>query len=198
MSPCPKTGLRGKKGLALILALALSAISPVLPAQEGPAKAASKEYQVKAAFLYQFAQFTSWPESAFAGPESALVIGVLGEDPFGGYLDMVVKGEKKDRRSIRIHRFTKVEEVAGCHILFLAGSQDGELERILPGLKDKIVLTVGETDRFTRSGGMVRFEIQSTKIRFKVNLRAIQAADLNMSSKLLRLADIVSSGGVKP
>src|SRR5690606_10122073 len=115
----------------------------VFPAGSGAAKVTPKEYRVKAVFLFHFAQFVDWPERAFTGPDQNLVIGVLGADPFGDYLDQVVRGEKKRDRPIAVKRFARPEEIESCHILFLAGSEDRDLERNLGGMKDKGVLTVG-------------------------------------------------------
>jgi hypothetical protein len=159
------------------------------------AKAApSQEYQVKAVFLFNFAQFVDWTAKAFPETGTPLVIGILGDDPFQAYLDDVVRGEKVQNRPIIVERFRGLDDLKTCHVLFVSASQMENLDRILGSVKSKNILTVGESDFFSRRGGMVSFVMRSGKIRFQVNLEAVKAADLSVSSKLLRLADIVAPG----
>ena len=151
---------------------------------------ASPEYQVKAVFLFNFAQFVEWPARAFRDDHAPLVIGVLGEDPFGAYLDEAVKGEKIGPHPLVARRFHRVEDITECHILFVSHSEAGRLEAILPRLRSLGVLTVGDFDNFIRQGGIVRFVTVNSKIRLKINLDAAKAAHLTISSKLLRPAMI--------
>lgn len=171
-------------------ALLLAVLVSLLPA-ETPT---DKEYRVKAVFLYNFAQFVDWPDSAFPGEESPLVVGVLGSDPFHEYLDEVVRGEKAGNRPIEVIRYRRVEDVEDCHVLFVSASESPRLGPILERLKRRNILTVGESEPFSRMGGMVSFVNRRGKIRLKINLDAVQAADLSVSSKLLRLAEIVPPG----
>ncbi len=150
-----------------------------------------KEYQVKAAFLFNFAQFVEWPPEVFPEKETALVIGVLGDDPFKGFLAEMVRGEKAGNRPLRIEYYRRVEELKQCHILFISNSESNRLEQILARLKNRSILTVGEADGFAANGGMIRFVAAGTKIRFRINNEAARAVRLTISSKLLRLADIV-------
>lgn len=173
--------------MALLLFLSLSF---ALPAERQPVK----EYQVKAVFLYNFAQFVEWPEASFPGDSSPLVVGILGTDPFNSYLDEVVRGEKINGRPIKVVRYDSPEAVKDCHVLFISASERERLGSILQGFKDRRILTVGETDLFARNGGMVSFVNRQGRIRFQINLDAVQAAQLTVSSKLLRLAEIVSPG----
>src|SRR5437899_638694 len=130
------------------LLVALLAIERELPAQT----AASREYSVKAVFLFNFAQFVEWPETAFPAAETPLVIGVLGEDPFGAYLDETVRGEKVNNRPLVIERYHRVEEIKTCHILFISRSETDRLEKIFAGLKGRNILMVGDSDRFCGRG----------------------------------------------
>jgi hypothetical protein len=157
------------------------------------AYAASKEYQVKAAFLFNFSQFVDWPAGAFANSQSQLVIGVLGEDPFGSYLDDLVRNEKIGSHPLAVQRFRRVEDVKTCHILFISNSEERQLDHILGHLKGRNILTVSDIDGFAQRGGVVGFITANNKIRFKINVNAGKNANLSISSKLLRVAEIVNS-----
>ena len=153
--------------------------------------APAKEFQVKAAFLYNFAQFVEWPSSAFEEPESPLVIGILGLDPFGEVLDEMVKGEKVNGRPLVVKRYRRVEDINQCHILFVSGSEGHRTDQIVAELGGKSVLTVCDWEGFTRRGAMVRFVMERNRVRLRINLEAAKAAGLNISSKLLRSAETV-------
>jgi hypothetical protein len=160
-----------------------------------PAPLASpQEHQVKAVFLFNFAQFVEWPTNAFAEAQAPLVIGVLGDDPFGAYLDETVRGERVNNRKLVVRRFRRVEEIQSCHVLFISPSEAERLEQILAALKGRPILTVSDAEGFSRRGGMIRFVTEKNKIRLKINPEAAKAARLTISSKLLRPSDIVSPG----
>jgi len=152
----------------------------------------SKEYQVKAVFLFNFTQFVEWPATAFTEPETPFVIGILGKDPFGNFLDQTISGEKVSGRPIVVQRFQTLEEIKTCHILFI-NVTDNRFKPTITSLKNKNILTVGDANGFTKQGGMIRFITEENKIRIRINLEASEAADLTISSKLLRLAEIVST-----
>jgi hypothetical protein len=151
--------------------------------------------QVQAVFLFNFAQFVDWPADAFPDPRAPLVIGILGKDPFGNFLDETVRGETVRGRTFRIDRYRRVEEARECHILFISRSETKRLDSILPDLKGKPILTVTNGDDFDRGGGIIRFILDKSKIRLSVDLEAAQAARLTFSSKLLRSAEIVPPSG---
>jgi hypothetical protein len=155
------------------------------------------EYQLKAIFLFKFAQFVQWPPPAFSDAKSPLIIGVLGDDPFGSQLDEAVAGESADGRRLAIQRYQSVDEIKTCHILFVCSSEDERLDQILEQLKGRDVLTVGETDAFARRGGMIQFRFENSKLRLTVNLPATSAANLTISSKLLRSVDMIAPGAAK-
>lgn len=163
--------------------------SGILPAQ----MQISTEYQIKAVFLFNFTQFVEWPANAFPEEQTPLVIGVLGQNPFGDFLDETVKGEKVKGHPLIVQRFRSIEEAQQCHILFINSDTNEQVEQALKVLKGRSVLTVGDEAGFARSGGMVRFFTENKKIRIRINLEAAKAADLTISSKLLRLAEIVDS-----
>jgi hypothetical protein len=150
----------------------------------------SREYQLKAAFLYNFTQFVEWPEGSLP-EDTPFVIGILGKDPFGNYLDELVDGEKVNGHPLIVQRFTSVDEIKTCHILFINVSDKSQLQAILKNLKSNNVLTVGDATHFSKNGGIVRFYTEDNKTRIHINLEAAKQADLTISSKLLRLAGIV-------
>lgn len=158
-----------------------------------PAQTVSREYQLKAVFLYNFAQFTDWPTTAFPKTNSPVVIGIFGKDPFGNVLDDTVKGESINGRSLVVRRFARLEDINECQLLFISASETNRLPQILSAVKGRSTLTVGETDNFVLSGGIILFATSNNKIRLRINLDAARQANLTISSKLLRLADIVTA-----
>jgi hypothetical protein len=174
----------------LILSVCLLAPGAATAAQAGP----TKEYQVKAVFLYRFAEFVEWPAGAFAGPSSPLVIGLLGSDPFGSYLDDTVRGERIDGRSFVIRRCKRDEDIPGCNVLFVSHSESNRLSQIFAITRSRSILTIGDLDDFGTKGGMIQFVIEDGKTRLLINNDAAKAAHLTISSKLLRKAQIVSGG----
>ena len=152
------------------------------------------EYQVKAAFLFRFSQFTQWPLEAFAGAGSPLVIGILGEDPFREFLDDIVRGEQVQERPFVIQRYRRLAEMKTCHVLFISRSENSRIDQILAGLRDRPILTVCEVEGFTTRGGMIEFVSHEGKIRLRINPTAAKSVGLTISSKLLRPAEIVETG----
>ncbi|HEV7746112.1 MAG TPA: YfiR family protein [Pyrinomonadaceae bacterium] len=156
------------------------------------AQQVSKEYQIKAAFLYNFSQFVEWPAGSFANAQAPLIIGVIGDDPFGSYLDDLVKGEKVNNHPLAVQRFHRVDEIKNCHVLFVSRSEAKQIEQILSILRSRNILTVGDFEDFAQRGGMIRFITENNKIRFRINVGVARAAKLTISSKLLRAAEIVN------
>jgi len=161
-----------------------------LPAEGAPAG----EYQIKAVFVYNFAHFVQWPPAALPAGAAPLVIGVLGTDPFGPYLDEAVRGEKIDGHPLAVQRFRRIEDVRDCQILFISQSENDRLDRILADLKGRSILTVSEAAGFGDRGGMIGLVTVDHKVRLKINVGAARAATLTISSKLLRPAEIVTTG----
>lgn len=157
----------------------------------------AKEHEVKAAFLLNFAQYVEWPPAAFPPPAAPIIIGILGDDPFGNVLDQTVRDETVKNRPIAIHRSRQVEHLKHCHLIFISKSERGRLAHIFASLAGRHCLTVGETDRFAHNGGIINFRLQGANVRFEVNLDAARRSGLTISSKLLRLAIIIGSAQVK-
>jgi hypothetical protein len=172
-------------GLMLLCSAGSVAAAPV---------AITREYQIKAVFLFNFTQFVEWPPDAFRDDTTPLVIGVLGEDPFGPFLDEAIRGETAKGRPLVVRRYTDVHEIDACHLLFISRSEGGRLRAILDWVQDKKALTVSDIEGFTGRGGVIAFVSAGGKIRLRVNLDAARAARLTLSSKLLRPAQIVRSG----
>jgi hypothetical protein len=151
------------------------------------------ESEVKAVFLFNFAQFVAWPEGAFLDRQSAFVICILGDDPFGRVLDDVVKGEVVSGRALIVERFRRVEDIRTCHILFVSQFDAEQYAHIFATLVQRPILTVGDTEGFAARGGAIRFVSAQNRIRLRVNLDAAKAANLTISSNLLRSAEVVGA-----
>ncbi len=174
--------------------IGLAALGPVAPRTGAAEEPASDEYKVKAATLYKLTPFIEWPARAFASREAPLVIGVLGADPFGSYIDEFMAGEKVDGRPLVVRRYAKVEDIKDCHILFIARSEAGALKTIFAQLKDRPLLTVGDSDNFTRDGGMIRLALVNGKIRLRISAEAAKSTEPRISSKILGPDTLVAPG----
>ena len=157
------------------------------------ADAPLKEYDVKAAFLYNFVTFTDWPDAAFAAPDSPFVIGVLGVDPFGPNLDRLVEGEKVGNRPIVVQRFRRIDDARGANLLFICASEGSRVGPLLRRLQGTHILTVGEVPGFAEQGGAIGF-VTAASIRLEINSQAVKSAGVNLSSKIMRLARVVETG----
>jgi hypothetical protein len=150
------------------------------------------EYEVKAAFLYNFTRFVDWPASSGAGP---FCIGIEGADPFSGALDAAVKGRSVAGRAIAIKHFKASEDPMGCEMVFVSATDPRKTDAILARLKGQAVLTVGEAHGFCARGGAIGFEVQDNKVKLEINVEAAQRSRLQISSKLLSLASLVRETG---
>jgi hypothetical protein len=188
--PFSKKRERGRRAL-FIFGLVWLLLGPGLYVARS--QGVSHEYPLKAVFLLNLAQFTEWPTNAFAAPASPLIIGILGDDPFGSLLDEAVRGETVNGRPFVLERSRRVEDLNLCHILFISQSETRRLDPILESLKDKAILTVSEMPGAAGRGVCVRFITANNKIHLRINTDALQAARLTMSSKILRVAELVTS-----
>lgn len=155
------------------------------------AHAQSAEYKIKAAYLFNFAQFVDWPTNRFTNETSPIIVGVLGRDPFGPILDQILQSEVVKNRKIEVRRYRSVKETQECHMLFISATEAPNIKSILASLKGQSILTVADMDDFAVNGGMIRFLSEKNKIRFRINLQSIKEAHLFVSSKLLQLAEVV-------
>jgi hypothetical protein len=153
----------------------------------GTPHAAAPEYQVKAAFLFNFARFVEWPTPAMAA-SPAFRICVVGDDPFGPLLSETLSGKTVHERPIQVDHPATTTDILACHIAYIAPSESSQLPRLLAAIAGRSVLTVGETTEFASRGGMIGMHLEDNKVRFDVNAEAAQQAGLRVSSQLLKLA----------
>jgi hypothetical protein len=154
-------------------------------AQQGHA-ATVGEYQVKAAFLYHFAKFVEWPAVAMKG--EVVLVGVLGNDPFGPALDFMFQDKNLQGRRFEVRRVSHVSEAQACHVLFVNVDDELELRAALKSLSASPALTVGNHHLFLASGGMIQLFVEESKVRFDINLTGAKQSGLAISAQLLRLA----------
>jgi hypothetical protein len=177
--------LNRRSGCGLVLGLVLACTAS---SQTG------SEYQVKAAFLYNFARFVEWPAPTFKTDMDPLRICVLGLDPFGGALSETVGAKTVLGRPFTVTGISETSQAAACQILFISASEKKRYRAIFADLRTSAILTVGETDGFANQGGIVNFKLENGRVRFEVNVEAAGLAKLRISSKVLKLAQIVDSG----
>ncbi len=150
----------------------------------------SREYLIKAAFLYNFAKFTEWPAGSFSDSAAPLDVCVFGEDPFGDALESIA-GKLIRGRKVAVHRVASIEAAAACHLLFISESEATRLAGILESLRGRPVLTIADMPDFARAGGIINLKTNpNDKVRFEINAAIAKRAGLRLSSKLLNLAEI--------
>ncbi len=150
------------------------------------------EYEIKAAFLINFARFVEWPDQP--NGHEPFTLCVLGRDPFGATLDWSAKGKTVNGRSLVIHRISGFSELRPCQTVFLADSEMYRFDGLRKWLGDRSVLTVGEAKGFTQRGGIMNLELLNDRVAFAVNRSAAARAHLKISSRLLQLATTVDGG----
>lgn len=197
----------------IVLALALFTMTVVLKGQDDTTT--SREYQVKAGFLYNFIKFVDWPKEKVAESNEPVTIGIVGKDPFGNAFAPVKDKEDKGRK-VLIKRFKPIEELKKsgekdksllereieslrkCHLLFICSSEEKSINEIINSVKDHSVLTIGDMQGFLESGGIINFIMEEKKVRFEINMTAAKRAKLKIRSQLLRLAKrVVGDDGGK-
>ncbi len=173
----------------LLLALALTlALAPEVRAQS----ALQREYEIKAAYIYNFFNYIDWPADTLPPAGGTVTIGVLGESPFGPALNPLV-GKKVKGRTLAVKKVASAKDLEQCQAVFICPSEKSRLSEILNQLKDARVLTVSEIDGFAEQGGIINFISERNKVRFEINADAAKRTGLNISSDLLKLAKLVKS-----
>jgi len=181
---------RRRRALHVLWLLLLGAFSAATAqAQEGT----SKEYQVKAAFLYNFVQFVKWPQGAFSSPTSPLCIGVLGDDPFNGALEDIIRGESVDGHKLVVKHASSLDDLRDCQLIFVTRSEESHVGQILGTTAPRPILTVSEIEHFAEDGGDIAFYLSGGKVHFEINSAAARHAGLKLSSQLLAVGRIVGS-----
>lgn len=150
------------------------------------------EYQLKGAFLYNFTKFIDWPTNAFPSPDAPLVIGIVGDDPFGKTMDDLVRNDVIRNHPLVIKRLRAGDDLRTCHILFISRSETRRLPQLLDQLKGSPVLTVGDMGGFAEQGGMINLQVMEKTMRLEINQTIATEAGLQISSKLLKLSRIVN------
>jgi hypothetical protein len=146
------------------------------------------EYQVKAAYLYNFGKFVNWPSSFTPLNKNSFVICILGQDPFGSVLESTVAGERVSGKPVELRRISRKQDATSCRVLFISSSERDRLEEVLTDFAPINILTVSDMPNFTSRGGIIQFVVLDNKIRFEVNLTAAERSNLTLSSELLKVA----------
>lgn len=152
------------------------------------ADSVSKEYQLKAAFLYNFTKFVTWPSKKFEESNNKLIIGIIGHNPFGNELAEITQGRTVGGRDIQVQYITSIEAAHSVNLLFIPNAEERKVKDHLRSLHAASVLTVGETDHFASLGGIISFSVNADKIRFEINREEAFNASLKISPQLLKLA----------
>jgi hypothetical protein len=173
----------------LLLALLVAFASPTGLRGE---TAWQREYEIKAAYLYNFINYVDWPENAFPAPGGTITIGIVGQNPFGDALGPL-NGKQVKGRTLAVKQITDPKDLDQCQIVFISSSEKQRLTELLDKLKDSRVLTVSEIDGFAQQGGIINFFSEHNKVRFEINPDAAHRLGLNISSELLKLAKLVKS-----
>lgn len=172
--------------LPALIAVLVLLIVPMTDAQQQKAS----EYQVKAAYLFNFAKFIKWPASV-ADKTNFFAICVLGQDPFGATLDSTMADEQLDGKRMVVKRISAAQDAEDCRILFISANEESHLKEILQTVDESGVLTVSDIPSFSRRGGMIEFVLDGDRIRFEINLSSAEASRLTLSSQLLKVATAV-------
>ena len=191
MKVAPLSQCRVRRFLRASLRVALSVLCCLAltagMASESP-PATFKEYQVKAAFLFNFTKFVEWPARKFADGTSPIVIGILGANPFGPELEKAVRGRHINGREVVVQQFESAEAARSAHLLFVSAGSDPSIVNALRVLDGSSVLTVGESDAFTRHGGIITLVLEGDKLGFTINIDSAGRAGLKISAQLQKLA----------
>jgi uncharacterized protein DUF4154 len=171
----------------------VAAVLVVCAAAHLPAAESATADQIKAAYLFNFAKFVEWPAEALPQGDSVVTFCALGLSPVVDELDSVLRGKTITGHRIALRRLQSPEEIAGCHIVFLAAGASKQQQRLLKAASGHPVLLVGDSPGFAQSGGAMNFVMESGKVLFEVNTSAVEGARLKMSAKLLALARIVAT-----
>lgn len=181
--PKRNPGFRVKRAWAAALAGAGAAAG-----LHAAAPGRASEYEVKAAFLFNFSKYVEWPAGTFAGTDDPIFICVLGANPFGTLLADDVRNKKVNGRDLAVRNAKSLAETAGCHIVFISATEQALLDEALVKLAGRPVLTVGDAESASERGVVLGLTLKGARVRFEVNLAAARRAGLKLSSQLLKLA----------
>ena len=183
---------RGRAGfLGVILGVILGASLCLVCSHKAYSQSPVDEYQLKAAFLFHFAQFVEWPSRVSENSDGTFLFCIVGEDPFHGDLRRIVEGKLLAAKVIRVQNIKQLQDSQGCRVLFIDKNESKRASLSMTALRKMPVLTVGESEDFLQQGGIIRFFLEDRKVRFEVNQQAAGNANLKVSSRLLLLAKTV-------
>jgi hypothetical protein len=180
-----------RRRIAVLLCLAATALPGARPVDAQVVTAGEDE--LKAAFLYNFVRFVEWPERAFAGPGDPLVV-CLEDGEFAAVVARSVADKKVGERDLVVRPWSGAPRYEGCHVVFLDHLERDAWDDVFASLASHSVLTVGDMRRFASEGGIINFTRAGDKLRFEINPAAAERADLKISSKLLRVAEVIGEG----
>lgn len=169
--------------LAVLATLAQPALSGDL--------SASREHQLKAAFLFNFTKFIEWPALSFSSANDPIVIGVFGDGPFVVELAQVVNDRQVNGRGIVVKRVETAAEARSAHLLFVSAGEDGHFDELRLAIQGSPILTVGESPSFAQAGGTINFVVEDDKVRFEINMDSAERAGLRISAQLQKLAKLI-------
>jgi hypothetical protein len=173
-------------GFVLLSFVGMSQMSALPASAQGPS-----EYEVKAAFLFNFVKFVEWPAGAAGRDPESLRVCVIGKDPFGTGLQEVMKGKSFQGRPFEVHHVSSGQEARSCQVLFISSSEQRNVRSLLRSLGGASVLTVGDAPGDARQGCVIDFLLEDNRVRFEINVKAANLANLKISAKLLSLAKVV-------
>jgi hypothetical protein len=197
------------RSIAVLIAASVLLCLFITPNAYPESSAQYKEYEVKAAFMYNFLKFVNWPKEKMDQDANTIIIGIVGDDPFGSAAD-IFNGKTIEDRQVVVKRFEgahqlkdmsendknkRAEQLRKCHLLFVCASEQKSFQDIINIVSTYGVLTVGDSENFIESGGIVNFFLEDNKIRFDINLDSAEKSGLEMRSQLLRLARKVVKDG---
>ncbi|KPK02043.1 MAG: hypothetical protein AMK71_03610 [Nitrospira bacterium SG8_35_4] len=149
----------------------------------------SQEYKVKSAFIYNFTKFIEWPAESFTD-DTTINFCIIGDNPFGDDIQ-TIKGKTVKERELTVRQIKSIEDTGECNILFVSSSEKKNVSAILEQIKEKHILSIADMDGFARRGGIINFIMMNNKIHFEINVKASKLAGIQISSKLLKLAQII-------
>jgi len=185
-----KSIVKGKWWGPFIAGIAFCLSMLAAPVMSYPESPQIHEYEVKAAYLFNFARLTQWPTSTFASRQN-FIIGILGDDPFGRSIEMLGNRTIGGRKVV-IKSIDDIRESSACDLLFIASSEADRLRQIIAHVKGKPVLTVSDITGFEDKGGIIAFFLKDNHVRFRINIDAAERANLKISSHLLEVAEITT------
>ena len=187
---CPPAGGGFRAAAAMVVCAALLAAPPGSSSAQ-PEPPPLFEQEVKASFVYTVAKFVDWPEEAFGTPAAPMVFAILGDDLIGDALERLVEGKSVQGHPVTVVRAARLDDLAGCHVLFLGRSESPRLREILRHVQGANILTVSESERFALSGGVMGLILDQNMVRFEVNVDAASRSHLAISSKILKLGKVI-------